>query len=81
MLPTSLVVAIALIYEFSLSEFNVLESVVIEKYFHLGFAYETITDLLQSTIVSPWVFAPLEDIDEDFRDIILWKGKSMLMKT
>ena len=78
MLPTSLVVAIALIYEFSLSEFNVLESVVIEKYFHLGFDYETITDLPQSTIVSPWVFAPLE---EDFRAIILWKGKSMLMKT
>ena len=52
MLPTSLVVAIALIYEFSLSEFNVLESVVIEKYFHLGYDYETITDLLQSTIVS-----------------------------
>ena len=53
MLPTSLVVAIALIYEFSLSEFNVLESVVIERYFHLGFDYETITDLPQSTIVSP----------------------------
>ena len=78
MLPTSLVVDIALVYEFSLSEFNVLESVVIEKYFHLGFDYKTITDLLQSTIVSPWVSAPLE---EDFRAIILWKGKSMLMKT
>ena len=52
-LPTSLVVAIASIYEVSFSEFNVLESVVIEKYFHLGFDYETITDLPQSTIVSP----------------------------
>ena len=47
MLPTSLVVAIASIYEVSFSEFNVLESVVIEKYFHLGYDYETITDLLQ----------------------------------
>ena len=47
MLPTSLAVAIALIYEFSLSEFNVLESVVIEKYFYLCYDYETITDLLQ----------------------------------
>ena len=47
MLPTSLVVAIALIYEFSLSEFNVLESVVIEKHFYLCYDYETITDLLQ----------------------------------
>ena len=40
-------VAIAFIYEFSLSEFNVLESVVIEQYFHLCYDYETITDLLQ----------------------------------
>ena len=32
MLPTSLVVAIASIYEFSLSESNVLESVVIENF-------------------------------------------------
>ena len=47
MLPTSLVVAIALIYEFSLSEFNVLESLVIEKHFYLCYDYETITDLLQ----------------------------------
>ena len=47
MLPTSLVVAIASIYEFSLSESYVLESVVIEKYFHLGYDNETITDLPQ----------------------------------
>ena len=47
LLPTSLVVAIALIYEFSLSEFNVLESLVIEKHFYLCYDYETITDLLQ----------------------------------
>ena len=47
MLPISLVVAIASIYEFSLSESNVLESVVIEKYFHLGYDNETITDLPQ----------------------------------
>ena len=46
MLPTSLVVAIASIYEFSLSESNVLESVVIEN-FHLGYDNETITDLPQ----------------------------------
>ena len=46
-LPASLVVAIASIYEFSLSESNVLESVVIEKYFHLGYDNETITDLPQ----------------------------------
>ena len=47
MLPTSFVVAIASIYEVSFSEFNMLESVVIEKYFHLGYDYETIADLLQ----------------------------------
>ena len=46
MLPTSLVVAIASIYEFSLSESNVLESVVIEN-FDLGYDNETITDLPQ----------------------------------